>query len=147
MRRPWLWAAAGGAALGIIVLARRARAAAPTPAPSPAPFPPAPAPAPSPTGFDPTKTYGETTRVTLAVPSGWRRATSAEVSALPELLTSARELRASSGFLDLPYGTLIPFTASDGKMYALWVEQHYHEPGGPVKPWGYHKGVTVLAKK
>jgi hypothetical protein len=69
------------------------------------------------------------------------------VSALPELRVNASELRSSPGFINIPYGTLIPFIATDGKMYALWIEQHYHEPGGSVRPWGYHKGVTVLAKK
>jgi hypothetical protein len=46
----------------------------------------------------------------------------------------------------MQYGTLSPFTASDGKTYATWVEQHYHEPGGAVKPWGLHHGVTLLTK-
>ena len=94
----------------------------------------------------PPQTYGETTKVSLSVPSGWRRATSAEVSALPELSAQASALMNTSGFTSMPYGSLTAFTASDGKTYATWVEQHYHEPGGPTKPWGLHHGVTVLAK-
>lgn len=90
--------------------------------------------------------YGETEKVPLAVPAGWRRVKNAEVSALPELRSAAVALRGSSGFTGLPYGTMSPLVASDGKTYATWVEQHYHEPGGPTKPWGLHHGVTLLAK-
>lgn len=128
-----LWLAlGGGTATGLLLLTRRAKAATPS------------APAPTPTAEP--MVYGETTRVPLAVPSGWRRATSVEVVALPELSARANELRSSPGFTSLPYGSLYPFTASDGRAYALWVEQHYHEPGGSVKPWGYHHGVTILAR-
>jgi len=95
---------------------------------------------------DPEKTYGEAVRVPLAVPAGWRRATNADVAALPELGAQANALRSTSGFTSMQYGSLSPFVASDGKTYATWVEQHYHEPEGPVKPWGLHHGVTVLAK-
>lgn len=89
-----------------------------------------------------TKTYGETTRVALAVPAGWRRFSGSD----PELSAQATALASSSGFASLPYGTLKPFTSSDGKTYATWIEQHYHKPGGPAKPWGLHHGVTVLAR-
>ncbi len=95
---------------------------------------------------EPPKTYGETVKVTLAVPAGWRRATSAEVSALPELGAQANALMNTLGFTSMSYGTLIPFTGSDGRVYATWIEQHYHEPGGSTKPWGLHHGVTVLAQ-
>lgn len=94
----------------------------------------------------PPRVYGETVRVALPVPAGWRRATSSEVQALPELSAQARALRNSSGFTSLPYGSLYPLTASNGETYATWVEQHYNEPGGPAQPWGYHHGVTVLAR-
>lgn len=126
------WIGIGGAAvIGLgLLLARKRTGVAPSVSPAP----------------EPTKTYGETTKVSLAVPSGWRRATSAEVSALPELRTQASALMSSPGFTALPYGTLNPFVASDGRTYATWVEQHYHEPGGSVQPWGFHHGVTVLAK-
>jgi len=96
-------------------------------------------------GFDPTKTYGETTLVPLAVPSGWRRATGTEVATLPELGVAANALRNTPGFTSMQYGTLSSFVASDGNTYATWVEQHYHDPGGSIKPWGYHHGVTILA--
>ena len=91
-------------------------------------------------------TYGEATHVALPVPDGWRRVTNAEVIALPELGAAATALRNTSGFTTMTYGTVTPFVASDGRTYATWVEQHYHEPGGVLKPWGLHHGVTLLAK-
>ncbi len=94
----------------------------------------------------PPVSYGETTKVTLAVPAGWRRATSAEVSAVPDLRLQATSLMNAPGFTSMQYGTLTPFVASDDKTYATWIEQHYHEPEGPVKPWGLHHGVTILAQ-
>jgi hypothetical protein len=72
--------------------------------------------------------------------------TGSEVSALPELAVQADFLLNTSGFTSMQYGTLAPFTASDGNTYATWIEQHYHEPGGSVKPWGLHHGVTLLAQ-
>jgi hypothetical protein len=52
----------------------------------------------------------------------------------------AREiLDANSG---APYGTEVPFEV-DGQSYIGRIEEHYHEPGGPRKPWGRHRGVTV----
>lgn len=117
--------AAGMTAIGIILVTKKSKAqtAAPT--------------------IDPT--FGEQTRVTIAVPSGWRRVTGSEVAALPELGVAANALRNTSGFTSMQYGTLTPFTASDGNTYATWIEQHYHPPGGDLKPWGYHHGVTLLA--
>ena len=120
MKPRWWWAIGGGVAAGVVLLATRR---------------------------EQQTMYGETKQTPVAVPDGWRRATNAEVAALPELAHQAVELRNSIGFTALPYGTLNPFTASNGQTYATWVEQHYHEPGGPVKPWGYHHGVTVLAAK
>jgi hypothetical protein len=94
----------------------------------------------------PPVSYGETKKVMLAVPSGWRRATNTEVSTLPELGSQARALMNTPGFTSMAYGTLAPFTASDGNSYATWIEQHFHEPGGVAKPWGLHHGVTILAQ-
>ena len=119
-----LWVAAGGAAAAGLFLATR-RVSVP---------------------IMPSRSYGETQKVLLSVPAGWRRVTSAEVSALPELASQASLLRATPGFTSMRYGTLTPFTASNGNTYATWVEQHYHEPGGPAKPWGLHHGVTLLTR-
>lgn len=124
MNKPLFWLALGGGALvGVILFERKARAAPLLPPPEPT-------------------HYGETQQVSLAVPAGWRRVTNAEVT--PELIARANALRSTPGFTSMTYGTLNQFTASDGNTYATWVEQHYHEPGGPTKPWGLHHGVTLL---
>lgn len=129
---PLLWYAAG--ALGLLFFGKKVKAA-----------PLEGGPSSTVPGYDPTKTYGETDKVSLAVPAGWRRATNTDIQASPNLITQAESLRNSTNFTSMQYGTLSPFTGSDGKTYATWVEQHYHEPGGPVKPWGLHHGVTILA--
>lgn len=121
---------AGGAAALVLLIARQAQKAPALPHPSPQP---------------PPQTYGEAVHVTLAVPAGWRRATDAEVSALPELAARANALMNTPSFTAMQYGALAPFIASNGKTYATWIEQHYHEPGGAAKPWGLHHGVSVLA--
>lgn len=126
---PLLWVVAGGVAGGLLLLARSAKA---TPKTTAAPQP-----------VEPPMTFGESKIVSLAVPSGWRRVTNAEVS--PELRAQADALRNTSGFKTMPYGTFAPFT-SGGKTYATWIEQHFHEPGGAAKPWGLHHGVTLLTR-
>lgn len=129
--KPLLWLALGGAAAvaAALVFGRKKERALAAPEPTPAP------------------TYGETERVLLVLPAGWRRVTSAEVAALPELRARANALLNTPGFSTMYYGTIAPFTASDGKTYATWIEQHYHEPNGPLWPWGLHHGVTLLAKE
>lgn len=137
--KPWfLGLAAGGATAAVFFLFSRKSSAASTQSAASSGDP-----IPSATNVS----YGEKQKVAVAVPAGWRRVTTAEVSALPELGVRANALRNTPGFTSMAYGTISPFTASDGKTYATWIEQHYHEPGGPVKPWGLHHGVTVLAQQ
>ncbi len=31
----------------------------------------------------------------------------------------------------------------DGRTVVFTIEPHYHEPNGPTKPWGWHKGCSV----
>ncbi|MET0594109.1 MAG: hypothetical protein ABW133_15520 [Polyangiaceae bacterium] len=57
-----------------------------------------------------------------------------------EIAKRAREILDSSS--DSAYGTEVPFEV-DGQGYIGRIEEHYHEPGGPKKPWGRHRGVTV----
>jgi hypothetical protein len=122
---PLLWLAAGAAGGGLLLLVKSAKATSKQPP-------------------EPTMTFGETQKVVLSVPSGWRRVTGAEVS--PDLVAQANALRNTSGFKTMPYGTLSSFV-SNGKTYATWIEQHFHEPGGAAKPWGLHHGVTLLTKE
>lgn len=78
---------------------------------------------------------GGESRHPVGIPGGWRRATGAEAS---PYAGTARSIL-SAHYAD-PYGTVIPIDADTAAM----VEQHCHEPGGPVKPWGYHHGITLL---
>ena len=63
----------------------------------------------------------------------------------PEETTPAIEQRAKD-ILDANHGaamgTEVPFEI-DGRAYVARIEEHYHEPGGPRRPWGHHRGVTV----
>ena len=40
------------------------------------------------------------------------------------------------------YGTLTPFEVGNEKFIAR-VEPHYHDPNSGIKPYGWHKGVTI----
>jgi hypothetical protein len=42
-----------------------------------------------------------------------------------------------------PIGTEIPFV-HQGRRYVARLETHYHPVGGPKRPWGPHRGVTLL---
>ena len=57
-----------------------------------------------------------------------------------EIARKAREIL--DGYSDAAYGTEVPFEI-DGHRYIGRIEEHYHEPGGPKRPWGRHRGVTV----
>ena len=46
--------------------------------------------------------------------------------------------------LDSPIGSEVMLEA-EGKSFVARFEQHFHEWGGPVKPWGPHKGITLYA--
>jgi lathosterol oxidase len=63
----------------------------------------------------------------------------------PEETTAAIEQRAKEildTHGDAAIGTEVPF-AIEGRAYVARIDEHYHEPGGPRKPWGHHRGVTV----
>jgi hypothetical protein len=63
----------------------------------------------------------------------------------PGETTPAIEQRAKEileAHADAPLRTEIPFD-NEGKSYIARIEEHYHEPGGPRRPWGPHRGVTV----
>ena len=86
--------------------------------------------------------YGEPKAAPVVIPEGYRRMRQSEVT--PELTAEAIRIRREYIALErAPYGTLIPFELETGS-YAAIIEQHYHPPGGPIKPWGYHPGVTLL---
>jgi hypothetical protein len=45
---------------------------------------------------------------------------------------------------DPPLGTQVDFVV-EGREYMARLELHFHDVGGPLRPWGYHKGVTLYA--
>lgn len=47
---------------------------------------------------------------------------------------------------DAKVGALIP-TTFDGKTYIARIETHYHPEGGPVRPWGNHRGISLFVER
>lgn len=78
---------------------------------------------------------------TPSAPGALRRIKQSEVT--PAITKKAMEIRDQYA-RPANYGMEIPFEA-DGKQYVARIEQHYHPPGGPMKPWGYHAGVSIFA--
>jgi hypothetical protein len=135
---PLLWIAGG--LLGMFA-AKKAMAARMPPG---APLPGHPSMAIPPPGPQPIVKAGlDEPIIYTPPPSGWRRLKTAEVT--PGLLAFANSER--STVTQKPYGTIIPFMDTrTGAQFAAMVEQHFHPPGGPVKPWGLHHGITLLAR-
>jgi N-acetylmuramoyl-L-alanine amidase len=59
----------------------------------------------------------------------------------PALIAEARAILALHH--DEPFGTEVPFEI-DGVHYFGRIEEHFHPPGGPLKPWGPHVGVSLF---
>jgi hypothetical protein len=76
-----------------------------------------------------------------SVPPGYRRLKQQEVT--PDLSQKAKDILREHG--RDPYGTQVPFEVA-GTNYMGVIEQHYHEPGGSLKPWGYHHGVSLFVE-
>jgi hypothetical protein len=45
-----------------------------------------------------------------------------------------------------PIGSLVP-TEFEGRRYIARLEIHYHPEGGPVRPWGNHRGVSLFVEQ
>lgn len=45
-----------------------------------------------------------------------------------------------------PVGTQIEVEV-EGKRVIARIERHFHPEGGPVKPWGFHPGVSLFAHR
>jgi hypothetical protein len=67
-------------------------------------------------------------------PTGYRRAKASD------LITAAMRDGAVKA-LSQKIGTLI-----EREGWAIQLEWHFHEPDGPIKPWGWHKGATVYLR-
>jgi hypothetical protein len=73
-----------------------------------------------------------------AIPPEYRRMKDGEVS---------DELKAAApAFLSLPYGSVVPVPNIADQDVLAGIELHFHTPGGPVKPWGWHKGVSLFIR-
>jgi|GEM_PF-2993189 len=44
-----------------------------------------------------------------------------------------------------PFGTEVPFSI-DGISYVGRIEEHFHPPGGKLRPWGPHPGVSLFVE-
>lgn len=71
------------------------------------------------------------------MPDGWRRMKQAEVT--PAHTAFAIECRRHMGAVGR-----LQQTAINGVTVAGRTEWHYHEPGGTMRPWGWHHGVSLL---
>lgn len=81
---------------------------------------------------------------TLAVAAGLglrslRRLRNAELT--PALTGQARRILAAHHHE--PYGSEFPFEL-EGVRYVARIEEHYHPPGGPLRPWGHHPGFSLF---
>lgn len=74
---------------------------------------------------------------TLNSLSGFHRAKQSEVTS--ELVEAAKDV-----LMRHAMGQIILGRTLSGVRYAIAVEEHYHPPGGPLKPWGPHKGSSVF---
>ena len=77
----------------------------------------------------------------IPIPDGWRRMKGEEVGAAETAF--ARRALKSKG---TPGNQQIEVMPDGAEVMAL-TEWHYHEPGGSVRPWGWHHGITLLRRK
>lgn len=45
-----------------------------------------------------------------------------------------------------PVGTQVELHIDGKRLYAR-IERHYHPEGGPLKPWGFHPGVSLFCER
>lgn len=73
---------------------------------------------------------------------GLRRLKKAETS--PAMLHLAADI--VKRHYTKPVGTEITVEV-EGKQVIARIERHFHPEGGPVKPWGFHAGVSLFIKR
>jgi hypothetical protein len=73
---------------------------------------------------------------------GLRRLKKAETS--PAMLQVAADI--VKRHYAKPVGTEITVDV-DGKQVVARIERHFHPEGGPVKPWGFHPGVSLFVTR
>ena len=79
-----------------------------------------------------------------------RRGDSTEETRLPQSEVTPELAQAAQQLLekhtDAPLGSEFTLEYA-GKRYVARIEEHYHEPGGPDRPYGQHRGVTLYRPK
>ena len=76
-----------------------------------------------------------------SIPVGYSILT--QKQATPTILAKAREFINRKVKANAVLGEAEEYRLN-GRKVRFVVEPHYHEPNGPVKPWGWHKGATVF---
>lgn len=76
------------------------------------------------------------------LPDGYRPIKTSEALSDPAILKAARTFINKNVKANAPLGAREYKTVS-GKQLLFTVEPHFHEPNGPTKPWGWHKGASV----
>lgn len=76
------------------------------------------------------------------LPSGYRPIKTSEALSDTAILKEARTFINKYVKANAPLGAK-EYKTVNGKQLLFTVEPHYHEPNGPVKPWGWHKGASV----
>lgn len=85
----------------------------------------------------------EWTRYSRTLPVGFRAITDKEALADVNILARAREFINRNVKNNAPIGAQEQYDIGGYRLLFI-VEPHYHEPNGPAKPWGWHKGCTVF---
>lgn len=78
-------------------------------------------------------------------PSGFIAITTKEAVARPDILKAARTFIDKNVREGKPIGYCEQITLK-GKPVIFTIEPHYHEPNGPTRPWGWHKGCSVAVE-
>ena len=87
------------------------------------------------------RTYEAGPPQVIPMPAGWRRMSGEEVG--PEESAFAKAALRTKG----TPGNQQLGTMTDGTEVMALTEWHYHQPQGPVRPWGWHHGITLLVRK
>ncbi|MGB1274190.1 MAG: hypothetical protein ACPG77_00455 [Nannocystaceae bacterium] len=101
----------------------------------------------------------DTANPALTAVPGYQRAKNADVTthmvqAAIDVLARSKAAARARGWTEhcpptgpTPCGVVEYFIdPATGRRYAVLVEEHFHQPGGPVKPWGKHPGASVFTE-
>lgn len=76
------------------------------------------------------------------LPAGFIPIETKDAVAHPNILKGARVFIDTNVRANKPIGYR-ENKSIDGRAVVFTIEPHYHEPNGPTKPWGWHKGCSV----